>query len=238
MMRAYIDESGQESTEWVVVAGFLGNEDQWAAFVPKWTTALGRQRKSLHMSALRWNKTSTRDLLARLGPVPYECGLEATRGVVRVSDYADLVAGTDAEKDIPGYYAALVPMVINILRRAVPPSERIEFVFERQDRYILSIARAMAYGSMDDKSYKLTSDGRPKIARWVFVEKGTTVMTDPADYLAFALRSRVADPESKKAEWSRPIITSNTSGVVWGKVLTRSEARQAVKMSLDQDGAE
>ncbi len=89
MMRAYIDESGHEGKGWTFLAGYLGNEDQWKEFVPKWREGLGPRRKSLHLTGLRWNGSHqhrTQNLLARLGPIPEECNLIPILGGVRYGD--------------------------------------------------------------------------------------------------------------------------------------------------------
>src|SRR5208282_3715746 len=80
MMRAYIDESGHEGKGWMFLAGYVGNEGQWGRFVDAWKVGLGPQRKSLHLTKLRWNQDRTRQLLARLGPIPEACGLQAMLG--------------------------------------------------------------------------------------------------------------------------------------------------------------
>jgi hypothetical protein len=226
MMRAYLDESGHESKGWVFVAGFLGTEDQWTDFVPKWKIGLGPQRKSLHMSRLRWKNDRTRRLLARLGPIPHECGLEAVIGGVRVADYDDLVVGTEDEHILKGYMAALTPLVLNVLR-GIPKDERVEFVFEEQREYHESIDMVMAIASRMDRPHTMTSDGLPKIAKWGFVPKGSTVMTDPADYIAFALREDHIDHGSKKAQWSSPILSSGSRNGI-GLIMNREQARRAV----------
>jgi hypothetical protein len=102
MMTAYVDESGHESANWMFIAGFLGSEDQWKDFVPKWKAALGPQRKSLHMNELRWNRECTKHLLARLGPVPQGSKLTPVFGGVKYGDYAELTAGTENEKPYTG----------------------------------------------------------------------------------------------------------------------------------------
>src|SRR5690349_4944011 len=76
MLTAYLDESGHESKNWMFLAGFLGNEEQWRDFVPKWQAGLGPQRKCLHMTELRWNRERTQTLLRKLGPIPEQCKLE------------------------------------------------------------------------------------------------------------------------------------------------------------------
>ncbi len=242
MMRAYIDESGHEGRGYVVVAGFFGDEKAWEAFEPKWRAALG-QRQTLHMTALRWKKDSTRRLLERLAPIPNACGLLRCIGGVKVSDYEDLIdepismmyphgslyVPANVIVPIKGYEAVLAPMVINVLR-GVPNTERIEFVFEEQREYAPAVDNVMAFASMKDMAYKVTKDGKPKIAKWGFVPKGSTVMTDPADYLAFATREHCTNPNMKKAKWTRAILEAG-DGQAFGRIMTRDEIRSRIKTS-------
>jgi hypothetical protein len=107
MLTAYIDESGHESKNWMFLAGFLGTDEQWKSFVPLWKSALGPQRKQLHMSDLRWNTDGTKKLLARLGPVPSLSGLTPVLAGVRYGDYEDLVSGTRFEKEMKGWLVCL-----------------------------------------------------------------------------------------------------------------------------------
>lgn len=219
MLTGYFDEG------FVSVAGFIGTAAQWTDFVPMWKKALG-QRQRLHMRQLRWKKDSTRRLLARLGPIPAACGLEGARGVVRVSDYYDLVAGTDDEVICTGYVACLIPMLTQLMR-GTPKDERVELFFEEQRQYAEMIALTMNFFTWrDHRTYLYTDDGLPRLARWGFVPKGTTIMTDPADYLAFALREAHTSPRSQKAMWCQPIFSSG-SGL--GMTLTREQTRRIVR---------
>jgi hypothetical protein len=94
MLYAYLDETGQESKEWVYVAGFVGNADHWRKFIPAWEEGFhGSQRKHLHMNKLRFKHQSEKRLLETLGPIAINCGLEPLIGGVRVSDYEDLLGG-------------------------------------------------------------------------------------------------------------------------------------------------
>ena len=225
MLRGYFDESGHESKDWVVVAGFIGTRDQWNAFVPQWKGALG-QRRSLHMRELRWNKDRTKRMLARLGPIPHACGLTGARGVVRVSDYVDLVVGKDDERLYPGYIACLLLMVGQIIE-GIPSDERIEFVFEQQKQYepyIDMVMRIYARPASMGGTH-LNSAGLPQVARWAYVAKQSTVMTDPADYLAFALRSLHDNPNSTKTRWCLPIFAGNQG---YGNTLERDMVRRIV----------
>src|SRR6266404_4490288 len=101
MFTAYIDESGQELKRgWTFLAGFLGDEARWADFDEKWRIGLGSQRKSLHMSDLRWNYDKTRRLLARLGPIPQECKLDPVMAGARLEDYEDLLSDEPYKKEL------------------------------------------------------------------------------------------------------------------------------------------
>src|SRR5216117_2373707 len=75
MLTAYVDESGHESPDWVIVAGLLGNDDQWKQLATDCRLALGN-RKRFHMKSLRWKHERTKKLLQTLGPLPAKCGLQ------------------------------------------------------------------------------------------------------------------------------------------------------------------
>jgi hypothetical protein len=229
MLRAYLDESGHESKDWMALAGYIGHKDQWRQFVDKWKIGLGRQRKFLHMGDLRWNKDRTRQLLERLGPIPESCGLEGVMGGVRYEDYEDLVVGTEDEKMMKGYIACLVPMVINVLR-GTPQDERIELVFEEQREYMpfTDLALRMFWIPTPDTPWKFNKDGKPRLATWAWVKKHSTILTDPADYLAFALRENWANPDSKKAKWCNPILGSGSREAL-GVRMSRDQVRRTIK---------
>ena len=98
MLTGYFDESGHQSKDHVIIAGFVGNESQWTSVAEAWNKGLGR-RKTLHMSKLRgWSKPHTGRLLERLGTIPKQFSLQPAMGGVRVSDYEDLIDGTPWEK--------------------------------------------------------------------------------------------------------------------------------------------
>lgn len=204
------------------LAGFIGSEEKWEAFVPKWKEALG-QRKFLHMTDLRWNRDRTRRLLERLGPVPSNCGLEGIMGGVRFQDYEDLVLGKPEEKLLRGYIACLFPMVTQVLR-GMPSEEQLEIVFEQQKEYEPFVNMALPFFTVPDLQapWKFTTDGKPRLAKWRFVPKGSTVRTDPADYLAFALREAWTDKNSKKSKWCKPILASGSG---YGRIMQRDEIR-------------
>jgi len=84
---------------------------------------------------------------------------------------------------------------------------------------VLTASEAQPWGRM--------KDGKPKLAKWGFVPKGSTVLTDPADYLAFALRELWTNPKGKKAAWCKPILKSG-GGRGLGAILRRDTIRQVV----------
>ena len=132
MIHAYLDESGQQDNDYVVIAGHIGYTSQWSRFVDCWNGALGEQRKRLHMNSLRWSNHSTERLLKRLGPIPVECGLKRLIGGVRVSDYEDLVVGPKAKAAMKGYACSVLSVGVSLLLCDVPDGERFELVFEQQ----------------------------------------------------------------------------------------------------------
>src|SRR6185437_9069940 len=143
-------------------------------------------------------------------------------GGARVSDYEDLVAGTISEKLMKGYIACLYPLVINTLR-VIPPNERLELVFEEQKEYepfVGLMLSDMVSPHPDKPDWMLTSDGLPKLVKWSFVPKGSTILTDPADYFSYALLQLWRDKTSKRTEWCRPILGDST-GI--GKIMRRNE---------------
>jgi hypothetical protein len=218
MLTVYLDESGQEREGFVVIAGFLGNKSQWDEFPCKWSAALGTQRKSLHMSNLRF-RTSDEALLPRLGAVPYNCGLTPVFGSVNVADYADLVKGTVAEIHGAGYCVALAPLVGN-LRRYIPKDERITLVFEVQKTY--DQCRDSILEHVSKMPIFRMKDGSSQLAGWTTVPKGSIPHTELADYLSFHLRHRAEDPTSLKCRWTTPIIGS---GKLVGQHLSKEQAR-------------
>ena len=115
MIRAYLDETGQQERDYVFIAGHIGYENQWAHFAQEWQLALGPQRKRLHMQNLRWSPNSTEKLLARLGPIPAACGLKRLVGGVRVADYEDLIPGPRARRMVTGYACALMAIGVSLM---------------------------------------------------------------------------------------------------------------------------
>jgi hypothetical protein len=232
MIYAYFDETGQNTKDWVFVGGFAGREERWRRCANEWSSVLREfQRTRLHMHELRWKKQSTQRLLARLGPIPTECGLYRVIGGVNVSHYSDLVPGSASKVLNAGYIKCLTPLVLALLQ-SLPPDERVEIVFETQDRYssatnyVLSEwARGISSGSPEFWEMR-TSDGRPKLTKWSFAPKHGTPLLDLADYLLYATLQWHRDEKSIKSQYCRPIITDPGGGCFHiGRVFSRDEIR-------------
>jgi hypothetical protein len=157
MLTAYLDESGHEGQGLMVLAGFLGDDEQWKQCEEKWRIGLGK-RKSLHMQELRWSKRGRiKKLLDSLGPVPHEAGLQAVFTTAAMSDYGDLIAGTQLERLFRAYIIALMG-IIHLIQASIPSEETFKLVLEANDRYEVnshSIFRA---------TKKYAHVGRPKKA--------------------------------------------------------------------------
>jgi hypothetical protein len=225
MLIAYLDESGHEGKDAVVVAGFLGNENQWTLCEGLWREGLGK-RKSLHMKSLRWKKDRVRQLLERLGPIPHKCGLRALVGGVRISDYHDLVAGTKAEKLTKGYQFCVMT-VMDALAKNLPNDETVKLIFETQDQY-----EVQARNIFENNKHHVTTFGEAKFSSIDFIPKDSTSLTQPADYLAFAILQDYRDPKSTRARWCAPI--RQITQPAWGMVPDQEGLRAVIKTSLDK----
>ena len=205
MLYEYCDESGHERRDqYTIIAGFLGNKDQWCAFLKEWLPALGK-RKSLHTRKLFRNERRAQSLLSRLGPIPAKHGLRPFVSGVRADDYWDLVGGTPVEKRAKGYCTALHALVIDALLYA-PRDERIEFIFESQNEYE-SCANALMEAVLRSKREEVyTPSGLPQLANWGFIPKESSRLTEPADYLANAVLQYHRDPNSVRWTITRPIV--------------------------------
>ena len=231
---AYLDESGHEGKRHVILAGFLGNDEQWDACAKAWKRGLGT-RKALHMCELRWTAKKNyrvRKLLEELGPIPRECGLMPVFGGVNVSDYADMISGTLVTKAHKGYVLALYHMVPQILA-SLRGEERVKLVFEENEQYLpflqLTHVVCNALAKVVDNRIFRTPSGLPRLASTEFIAKDSSLLTQPADYLAFALLQLCRDPRSQKTRWCAPII-----GDGWGigKFASREELRKGISVTV------
>lgn len=209
MLTAYVDETWHDSRDFALIAGFIGNAEQWQKCETDWKKALGA-RSHLHMNDLKWSSKEPRveKLLSRLGPVPHAAGLTALFSVVRVADYEDLVDGTHMQKLMKGYHVCVLG-IVNLLQQQVPPEETFKLVLENQTEYANAVIQ-MHHGSQD-----VTSDGRKRWASVEFVEKNDTVLTEPADYLAYALLQHARDSQSKRTQLCSPILENPRPA--WGR---------------------
>jgi hypothetical protein len=150
---------------------------------------------------------------------------------VRASDYWDLVSGTLHERNAKSWCTALYPLVIEALL-FIPASDRVEFIFEQQTEYQPYADRVFgAVLKSSDERFK-TNAGLPKLARWGFVPKESTILTQPADYLAFALAHFYKDPASLKSKLTRPILDSVADLKEVGHLMTREQARKILTKIL------
>ena len=206
MLHAWIDESGHEQKDdFMFLAGFLGSKDQWRRFADRWVEMGGTPSfKTRHVVRDRERAESK---LARLGSVPTSCGLRPMVAGVRMADYWDLVAGTDQERKSKGWLVCLYPLVIETLL-SVPKDELVEFGFDSQDTYEIDAGHVFrAIEDCPDERLR-HSDGLTKVASWRFVPHGRTTLTQPADYLAYAWRSHMRDPNSEESRLTKPILDS------------------------------
>jgi Protein of unknown function (DUF3800) len=224
MIRAYLDESGTDDRDFVVIAGHAGPPQNWFRFMHEWKAALGPQRSRLHMRKLKWNSRSTERALARLGPCARKAELAPIVGGARVSDYADLVKGNSLTQLVPGYTAALITALTALLREC-PADQDVEVVIEANDIYDHLAAMVFAAcREMDGPIYR-QANGEPKLSKGSILSKksATSWLLDQADFMAFAHLQEARDPKSKKALWTAPI-----RGPHFGAIMSRDQARSFV----------
>lgn len=217
MLTTYMDESGIHDRDWCVVAGFLGTDDQWKNLAGQWKEGLQKHGKSsLHMKLLRWSKPHRfAPLLQTLGPIPANCGLTRIFGVLRLADYEDLLPDDPEVRITMSPYMMGATWCFSRTFANIPESERVNFVFERQDlysrwKYLLESLFGMIYGSR-------------LVIR--YVGKDTTSLTQPADYLAFAIRYMQISPTSPRAQLTKSIV-GDARG--YGAQITREYVRESV----------
>jgi hypothetical protein len=195
MLTAYMDESSHDKGT-VVLAGFMGDESHWQAFLPRWKQALGD--KSLHTKKLNWHNLQTRHLLAQLAPIPFESELLPIVSIITDTDYADLLTTEFDKKINKPYLVALRPMFLQVLDR-IPSTETVKFLLDRQLQYE-NFSR-LIFDTFDDY---VTPDGRPRLTSIDFANR--TSLTEPGDYLAYAITQVMREPKSRKSNWCAPMI--------------------------------
>ena len=222
MITVYLDESEQSSIgKYMAVAGFFGSDQQWAALEPEWKDGLGK-RKSLHMNTLRINSKPERakQLLDRLGPLPRKHGLKPICSTVRVADYLDLIAdGGLAVKALHGYTVCF-GSILEALNKIVPGHESVKVVCEIQKEHGYH-----AYRMFRALTMRMASPSKPYFAGIEFIPKNS-LLTQPADFLAFAVTHWHEDKNSLASKVCRSILGED--GTTYGYKLGRAFVRSVI----------
>jgi hypothetical protein len=223
MLTAYFDESGiHDGDHLCVVAGFVGNDAQWTAFVADWVPSIA-PRMNLHMNSLRWNQHPDRigRLLAKVGPIPERYNLRPVSIGMRQRDYNELMKGKLREDYTNPYMLCAQTCIAAVLSEIAGPEE-VLFIFERQHVY----KKAMA--AMHNIVFELIGvDSRVKDIN--FISNKTTVCLDPADYLAFMVRERELDINSEKSKMGASIVGTRDG---LGGIFSRESVEQMTAVFL------
>ena len=206
MLTAYFDESFESPRGYAVMAGFLGNKDEWTRCATEWRAAL-KPRRHLHMNMLRWKNDRPRELLEKLGPIPSRCGLRPVYASVRVSDYIDELPEYATKEFTKGYFVTLVGVATSVLS-VLPKGERVEFVFEEQREF--AAVREHALGIIARNPLLRAKDGKSALAKWSSAPKSSLV--EPSDYLSYALMHGLVDPNSNRTRLCSPIAVGKPIG--------------------------
>jgi hypothetical protein len=197
ILSGYFDESGHSDV--FVIAGFVGDRDQWSFLESEWGKVTKGRR--IHLSEMRINNTTER-LLGELAPVPSGAELQPVYVSVRRKHFADMLDG-NGERLFFNSYAICLQGLLPFLHKQLDPTCSIKLVFE-SNRLMDAHAEVVFERHQDLR----TTDGRFRFpSREVFV-KDACPLLETADYLSFALSHRLTDPTSKKAKWSAPILDS------------------------------
>ena len=221
MITVYLDESRQEDrNSYMVLAGFWGKKEQWDALVPDWIVGLGK-RKSLHMNTLRLNSRTgakrAEKILGILGSLPRKHGLTPIYGAVKTGDYLDIVASTPQERKWSGY-AVCLTAVIQKLSVTVPSNESIKIVCEDQLKYE-DLARR-AFGQV---RIAVSRPERAYFSGIEFIAKNSSVLTQPSDFLAFAVAHYHENRRSHKSILCKSILGPEPE--TYGLTLRRDRIR-------------
>ena len=207
------------------LAGFYGDDIAWNRVAEHWRKAIN-PRKTLHVTKLRFKLDRDKRLLQRAGVVPAQCGLVPIVGGVKQGDFKDLIFGSKEERVLSGYIICLWAMLHDTLR-SLPTGEQLKLVFEEQTVYQPFAEVAIRVCIDNPSPSDLLPDGRHKLASWSWVPKEDTILTQPADYFAFALSKAWKEPGSVKDQWCRPILGTK-GGNGFGAILSREQVRQAI----------
>jgi hypothetical protein len=220
VLTAYMEESGVHDKDWCVVAGFVGDDKQWKDCIDKWKPGLGRSR-SLHMRKLRWNKTErVKKLLNTLGPIPESCGLKKIWAGLRLQDYEDLLPQELRLNQEISPYMLCTSMIFARTAKLLPVGQRVAFVFALQKQYSRLVALP---------EWFLRNFLRDRFTVTYLTER--TMLTEPADYLAFEIRQCQIDINSKKARLGHSIIGD---GQGYGAIATRDGVRRVMTNTIEK----
>jgi hypothetical protein len=207
LLTGYFDESGVHKGDHLcVVAGFIGNENQWGSYINDWITALGPQRKNLHMQSLRWKQHPQRiaALLEKLGPIPHRYNLTPVYSAMYQRDYREIMEGNVApEYTTPFMTCAQTCMAIT-LQEVIGDSE-VAFIFERRrvDNGAIESLNSFVFGAVGVDS---------RVRELTFSTYKHTVCLDAADFLAYQIRELNLDKESPKAKMGMSIMQGEAHG--------------------------
>jgi hypothetical protein len=224
MITVYLDESRQDDpASYMTIAGFWGNKEQWEALIPDWVKALGN-RKSLHMKTLRLasKPKRARKLLTRLAMLPYKHGLTPIYGAVKMGDYWDIIENSPHARKLAGYCICLTA-VMSRLSRTVPSQEKIKIVCEEQKVY-----EEIAMQTYRQVRIGISRPERPYFSGIEFIPKDSSVLTQPSDFLAFAVSHFHEDQYSQKS--SLCISIFGTRGTIddFGMTMHRKNIRPII----------
>lgn len=209
MLTAYFDESGIHAGDHpCIVAGWVGNEAQWSAFIADWIPAI-KPRQNLHMNDLPWGRRPdrVRKQLAEYGPIPYRYNLSPVYCGMWHRDYEQFMKGKVREKfTTPWMNCAQTCMAIVLTE--IAGDDEVLFLFDRQDLYGPSM------NALSELVFQFIGvDSRIKDVQ--FINRKSTVCLDPADYLAFQVREFNATPNSAKAKMGMPILAGKPRGGIF-----------------------
>jgi hypothetical protein len=223
MLYAYCDETAHDqSDQYMFIAGMLGTESQWQTFDKQWRAAGGAGFKATNAS--RVNRPKRAEKLRALAAIPYECGLHPMLSGLRVSDYWDLVQGSDEEKRARGWYCALRFLLFELLL-FIPDTERVIVMLDRQVEYSECVKDLFdSVVDYPDGRFR-TRDGFAKLANWGFETERDSLRTRPGEYLAYAAMQRMRDPGSERALLTKPILDPMYDMEKVGVVMSREEIR-------------
>lgn len=202
VLHAYLDESGTDLQSGIVtMCGFAGTKEQWQPLMEAWRIGRGRKRR-LHMSKLRFNKDSEREMLEALAPLPRQYGLQSIASFLRVSDYRDIVEGRVQKRFATPYMILFQKCLITAVQEMRRQNERIGLAFEEAANYSAPVT---------DMWQMIRAMAIKQVVSITTIRKDECESFEPADYLAFATHKYIADRNSKEAQWTMPIFGSGYS---------------------------